>query len=269
MTAWENAEPTGGKYHPVTGKPDDTGAAITGWRVWRIREGQLISLSNQTRWNPARALAVGSDHRQETRIASLALAVAITYGAVEALAWLITRPPTGTSWPLPALEMLAIQLDIGWIIPGMKWITPGLILALSVSNRNELITICRNLLGQKVHPGEKTPGIYALYEPKELVADREEVARGIVVMGTVQLWGDTIEHDQGIKAEYAYPQRIEAVACSSCREWMPLATYEDEGQQPRHPSCPEIVRLDEDGNPIQWIRPGLSDLRAAAPHWFQ
>ena len=77
----------------------------------------------------------------------------------------------------------------------------------------------------QVVPGAMTSGIYACSD-KNQVADMVGfgvlAASMLTVRGTVDLWGDAIEHEHGAKGQYAYPRTLDAVACIWCRDWICL-----------------------------------------------
>lgn len=94
--------------------------------------------------------------------------------------------------------------------------------------------------------------------------DAESKPGQIVVRGTVWIWGDTIEHEYGIKGEYGYPDRITGVHCVACPGWLPVEIYTDESTPPIHTTCRTrgFMVLEE------WRPAGLANLRMGAPQWF-
>ena len=108
---WKAAQPRkqrteNGKYHPITGSPDDADSAITGWKIWRVRNGRLLSLSNSTRWRTKRALESKSDRRHEMDMAVMAITAIIGYGAVFLGEIMIGAKPSRLLQANPAVTML-------------------------------------------------------------------------------------------------------------------------------------------------------------------
>ena len=65
------------------------------------------------------------------------------------------------------------------------------------------------LMGLVVVAGSNTPGIYAMRWQSDVQDWDDQSAPGqALVRGTVWLWGDTIEHEYGVKGEFAYPGAI-------------------------------------------------------------
>ena len=60
----------------------------------------------------------------------------------------------------------------------------------------------------------------------------------IIVRGAVWLWGDTIEHEWGVKGEFGYPETIRDVLCARCDAWMPVSEYDEGAGPPICLSCP-------------------------------
>ena len=79
------------------------------------------------------------------------------------------------------------------------------------------------------HRGEGIPdvncscGFWAT--KNRLSAQRPQVhsryLKGIVV-GKVALWGDIIEHEEGFRAQFAYPLSLEDALCSECNSVIPI-----------------------------------------------
>lgn len=43
-----------------------------------------------------------------------------------------------------------------------------------------------------------------------------------IVVGKVALWGNIIEHEEGFRAQFAYPRSLEEVVCAGCGSITPL-----------------------------------------------
>lgn len=120
--------------------------------------------------------------------------------------------------------------------------------------------------GQVVVPGSNTPGIYAMRWVEDVQSGEMTVERGgVVVRGTVWIWGETIEHELGVKGEFGYPGTISEVFCERCYGWMPIAAYTTELSPPAHQSCHVIGLSTRQG---RWKPAGLAELRSRAPQWF-
>ena len=49
-----------------------------------------------------------------------------------------------------------------------------------------------------------------------------DIYRRGIVMGKVALWGDIIEHEEGFRAQFAYPLSLEDALCSECNSVIPI-----------------------------------------------
>ena len=60
-----------------------------------------------------------------------------------------------------------------------------------------------------------TCGFYAAKEPTGSIGD---------IIGTVAMWGHYVEHEEGWRAEYAYPKSVTSLKCSECSQVFPWGT---------------------------------------------
>ena len=65
-------------------------------------------------------------------------------------------------------------------------------------------------------------GLYG-YKSKSFALRKDlAVSDGNAILGTVALWGRIIEHEEGYRAQYAYPLALHGGMCWSCRKLVPL-----------------------------------------------
>lgn len=233
---------------------------FVGWRAWRVRKGRLLSLTTNMEWR--QGVAVEARLRLPPWRPVLAT-VALPLLCVWMYHWVFVSGP------------LWMKVAIGLTVPAALLLCLGCVVVLCVA----VYYYCRGLLwvscGHRVVPGNNTPGIFA-YATMEQVSEAigQQWFSGhyvrkpdsIMIRGTVELWGDTIEHDYGAKGQYAYPSRFDAVCCSRCLEWMPLSDYVDESLPPLHDGC--VGRTAWAREHKQWKPAGLNALRLRVPEWF-
>ena len=238
--------------------------AYRGYRLWRLAAGQLQSHRNDTVWPTGHALTakahLGTEYWKH-KTSSLAGSLAVSVVGVT----------VGCAAVLPLYELTALLLEGPPLLPkGVVFLSVwALLLVLHVAvciRRSPLFPVIKaRLMGQVVVPGSNTPGIYAMRWPSD-VQDWDSPAKPghVLVRGTVWLWGDTIEHEYGMKGEFAYPGVITDVRCVGCQGWVPIEEYGDETEPPLDARCRA------DGFTVEkWKPAGLWRLRAEAPHWFE
>ena len=254
----------------------ETQGAVKGYRLWRLVDGQLVSQTNDTVWPEDHALTarayldVGywgiSWYSVSVLAVSLVLsfaAISVTLATLGAYATLVGERTVVTNAILSLLEHVATRntaLAAG--VMAFVFTIGGWIAA--VGPRIAL-TVRAALLGQRVVEGASTPGIFAMWHPDDVRDDDVESKPGqVVVRGGVWLWGETIEHQHGVKGEYAYPDLLVDVHCVACPAWFLISEYVDEAAPPVHPQCLaggfEV--------PNGWRPAGLASLRQSAPQWF-
>ena len=237
--------------------------AYRGYRLWRVVAGQLRSHRNDTAWPTGRALAarmhLGTEYWRH-RTSALAVSLAVSVVAVT----------VGCVVMLPLYEFSAVLLEGPPPLPkGVVFLSVwALLLVLHVAvqiRRSPLFPIIMaRLVGRVVVPGSNTPGIYAMRWPSDVQDYGPSRPRQVLVRGSVWLWGDTIEHEYGVKGEFAYPAVITDVRCVGCQGWVPIEEYGDETEPPLDARCKA------DGFAVeQWKPAGLWRLRAEVPLWFE
>ena len=237
-----------------------------GWRVWRIRRGELASLVVDEVWTPERVKVARGDLLGEFVPYRLLLS------AIAGILSLLLFPVFGSAFALPGgLAIFVFPLACAAGLLGSYVRRPGL--------KNTITELARRASGvPAVVPGGGTMGLYAFDTPELLheeflATPREYTSDGVHVRGTVYMWGETIEHERGIKAQYAYPRLLEAVRCFKCGAWLSLAEYTDERLPPYHANCnplnpPFLVSDRSVAMQTNWTPAGVNDLRRRAPNWF-
>ena len=279
------------------GRPKDPSEAeaYLGFRIWRVREGQLLSLTNDTVWPREYALAArfGIDVGPLVmRFAAVVLAVGWLVllpissefwmvGGQSAYDHFVDQVPLGDAWR----KLLAAMLTVVALIVALLFI-PLLLPPLATLVKT-WAAVVRWRRRNVVTPGSNTPGIFAMRRLEDVQADLVPpvlLMSGeayIIVRGSVWVWGDTIEHQWGVKGEIGYPEALMDVLCVRCDAWIPLDEYDERTGPPIHPSCPIPVRWA--GELRVWIADalfvrllqrrwqpvGLVELREAAPQWFE
>ena len=228
-----------------------------GWRTWRVRNSKLISLTNSTVWPTDSALEAKSNRRDIIVLLVPLLAILAPW-----MVWTIFAPvDPATGQLVRSMPLSEPATIIRLIVTGAT--SAGTILCL-LTIWQQCLGACKNLMGIKVQTRNFTSGIYAMYRAEDLEVPWYEASNSPVVMGRVHLWGDTIEHTNGVKGQYAYPISIEGIACNTCMEWVTLDEYLNHDEPPRHARCPAIRQLPG----IKWKNPGLDILATQAPQWF-
>ena len=237
------------------------GVAYRGWRMWRLREGRLLSVTNDTPWLPGVAVAASKrDPRilvAQAVICFCALSCALFIGFWIDIA-LIKNSLDLELFDLRrhiVLIMLPFPLAILWFLLAHYHRHSG---------KNGFGAL---VPGRTVAPGMYTPGIYTMGSPDAVEwppALKPLLGVGAFLRGEVDIWGDTIIHERGAKGEYAYVSRLTDVACMGCDEWIPIREWSDE-EPPAHDHCPD---LDPGARTRPWEPAGLATLREAAPEWF-
>ena len=237
---------------------DESRVAYTGWRIWRISKGKLCSLNTADEWHPGTAM-----------VAKVAAAHAILQITLSLNIFVAT---VGT------LVLLSGLMESGIGFPALIF-TLAMLLILALMDLPRLLCMLRAYLyGERVQPGTNTPGIYAFKEYTQastFITSPMIIQRGYIrVMGTVDLWGDTIEHTNGVKGEFAYPNQLTNVACDKCGRWLPLEEYLDDSMPPLCPPGLDTsfyhhrmvtVLLSS----VRWKTAGINALRETAPEWFK
>ena len=251
--------------------------AYQGFRLWRLINGQLHSQTRDTAWPAAHAVQAEA-HLDWRHWGSSELGI---QAVVFAVVWLIVTPvvsallEVSTAGTVAAqwLEDLPVNTRIVVAFGGLCVASSVCYLVSGRSTRaiSLIQTFKGALLGQAVVPGLNTPGIFAMRRLADVRTEAIRTSPGqIVVRGSVWIWGDTIEHEYGVKGEYAYPGTIVDVQCSRCPDWIPIAEYADESEPPIHSEClfwrtpgPWEARAEK------WRPAGLLDLQVKVPQWFE
>ena len=236
-------------------KSETSDQAITGWRVWRIVDGRLLSMNFDTHWPTNQALRADALFQTTTlnKVSEILMAAVAVSVSAALLAILFS---TLLDLLHPDLDALVRRIIILSVMGVNSIIIGATAAALLHWKSNQKIS--------PVAPRSMTPGIYAIHDPGELETPLILTRTGLLVMGRVYLWGDTIEHEYGVKGEFAYPLSIEQVACATCTQWMPLEQYADHDLMPRHDDCLPAQEL----NTEPWRNHRLDDLMEQAPWWF-
>ena len=243
--------------------------AFRGFRLWRVVDGNLLSQTNDTVWP--------RDHALEATVHT----GRAYWGLVGNGVYLIPIA-LFTSSALMAILVIAALEDIAETGNAPQWLAnianhstfsgaaAGLLAACLCWAFSFGYPLLRSYLakrtGNVVIPGESTPGIFAMkrlvdVEDDYIFADATQMA----VRGSVWLWGGTIEHERGVKGEFAYPDTILDVSCVGCFGWVPIEQYVDESRPPKHPDCGIRSSMSLD----KWGPAGLAELQATAPQWFE
>ena len=191
---------------------------FTGWRVWRIINGRLYSLTNNTEWTPDKAIE-----------AKIEVSFLVVVSTLVSLVFL----------PLYMVMMVLRHWEWGDIVDMVLVI---FILIVWVSTlKSSLLFVWGLLTRTRVQKGSDTPGIYCL-NTRDGVTKIAKGYRGddhILVRGSVDIWGHTIDHKDGAKGEFAFPKEITDVMCSSCASWIPVDEYVHGSNYLRlfHPNC--------------------------------
>ena len=230
---------------------DESLTPFVGYRGWEIRKGHLMSLGS-TVWPVDLAVEAQNNRTSLATFFAFVLVLLMTM----------------------SVSLLAV---IGVKDQGLAFLAAGSGVAyLSL----EIADFFRTKRYSALEPGNRTPGLYAMKRAEDVVGRRILRNHAIVVRGSVYLWGDTIEHDHGVKGQYGYPAVLTDVSCVRCVRWMPIDLYDDRLGPPVHLLCPSPRhRLDRC---VQWFgvlqlpylrkvwQPcGLSGLRERAPLWFR
>ena len=257
-------ETDGDDSTPAARTSPDGVEAFRGYRLWRVVAGQLRSQRNDTVWPTGRALTARA-HLETAywreKINSLGVSVALSVFtatiSTAVLGVLYDWAVALLGGPLPLSKGLAV------LSVGVSLLAIFVFVHLRRSPLFPVITT--RLMGLIVVPGSNTPGIFAMRWRSD-VQDWDNPSKPglVVVRGTVWLWGDTIEHEYGVKGEFAYPCVITDVRCVGCHGWVPIEGYSDESEPPLDARC----RAGGFRVP-RWKPAGLSQLRAGAPQWFE
>lgn len=230
---------------------------VIGYRAWYVHDGDLLSFDH-TFWHP--------DYAVEARVPVVNFLFRIFPGVYSLLfagyaLCLVLLGLTAESADVPTLIMFIVGMAAGGVY-------------LLYGSREHIAAI---LTGHRVRPGANTPGLYAMRDRSD-VTGMGSANGHLSVRGRVYLWGDTIEHDRGVKGQYGYPLCIEDVSCVRCGGWMSLGGYDDRKGPPLHVSCRRPRSLTDRlrrallflryPRPHTWKPAGLAELRLAAPRWF-
>ena len=245
----------------------ESSLTFIGWRAWRIKGDKLYSITRDVSWSTTEALVVEKE-TDNSNIAGLLMStvqIVIVTGMYFAVVnplldtvseVLLASGPDGVHSPVQNIIKLMVSFH--------KFFFPVAIIGMfGPPIFRHIITILNRNRTSPVHPGSHTPGIYAFNEAHQVnsIARSEQDSKSIIVRGTVELWGDTIEHERGVKGEFAFPLKLHDVLCASCSEWMPLSEYKDESKPPLHNGC-------DSSYGTGWRVPGVARLRAEIPKWF-
>ena len=82
----------------------------------------------------------------------------------------------------------------------------------------KLVAVCSNGKNHIVPTKDCMCGIYAMKQSQRIPVDGS-------VQGSVKLWGRFLEAEQGYRAQYAYPEKLESFKCFQCQR-----VYEEWGE---------------------------------------
>lgn len=231
--------------------------AVLGWRVWEIHKGELESMTTDEVWRPDRVKVARYEFpTPDVAQVFLTLLVALfTFMFTNAFATAFSQLVSVSSWAVQAAVGLVMAVLLG----------RAFVRKMPVKALKTLVFMAARV--PAVRPGDGTEGLYAFHTramlDREFVPDERDRFSGyLMVRGTVYMWGETIDHEYGVKAQYAYPKMLDAVLCFKCHGWLSLALYQDESEPPFHPECARQVEFDD------WEPAGVNALREKAPHWF-
>ena len=250
-----------------THAPTSAVGSIIGYRTWRVRDGKLYSLTRQVRW--PLGLPIEARYRlpwnpffimAAVLPASLLLSL---FGLVLAVVFnliIMLSGKFGFADPL--------GLWVGGVLVAVSGLAlPCIVLAGIVNNTRHLLSphILSRLKGPQVFPNKRTPGIYALHAPRHPKFFMPFPERNVLlVLGTVSLWGKTIEYTEGVKGQFAHPESLTHVACVQCWQWIRLEDYQDSSVPPLHPTCDASESVLK-----RWRDHQLSVIRDQCPGWFR
>ena len=243
--------------------------SVVGYRTWRVRDGRLLSLTNNVRWPLGGALEAENKilfNLMITLLRALPEVARITLlaSAMAGMSFLAGRFMALTD----AARALFGIFDLPFVIGAATALPLAVVARVLYDNRHLFTRRFVSLLsGPQVFARERTPGIYALYVPRDPDPDRYAALSGrksMLVLGTVSLWGKTIEYTHGVKGQFAHPEALTHVACMKCWQWMPIADYKDPALPPSHVGC----RVD-DKIVKGWKDKKLWAIREACPGWFR
>ena len=240
--------------------------AVKGYRLWRLVDGQMRSQTNDTVWPVDHALSARAYLRPSYLGLSFPfIAVMLGYWAVATTATTaLLKFASKSEFLAPMLESLGLTSDHMPVVIGVLMFVNSVFGWFSAAPWIYL-SVMAKLRGQVVVPGNSTPGIYAMWDLSDVRDDDAESKPGqLIVRGSVWLWGDLIEHQRGVKGEFAYPDLIRGIHCVACPGWMPIGDYVDESTPPVHEDCLAVGFKAPEG----WRPAGLANLREAAPRWF-
>ena len=255
----------------ATGDPSEL-EVFRGFRLWRVVDGQLRSWTNDTVWPTGHAL-VAEAHVDWRRLGENFWGLAFWVGLVSSGIIAISL------WTLLAQFFSgATFVQLGpdlqrWAPIAIAGMTGGAVLTsgLGLIGDPTVRAIIGKLSGRTVVPGPNTPGIFAMRQLRDVVNRDRWVEPGeVIVRGSVWLWGDTVEHEHGVKGQYGYPGSITEVKCVACPDWLPISQYTVESKPPLHVGCLwpcSSCHGEEDGE--RWRMASLSELRSRAPQWFR
>ena len=248
---------------------------VLGYRLWRLRDGELYSQTNDTVWPRGHALQARAGMSLKDWASQLGWPDAFILVAMWAIMavmtsmmlWLVASTGQDAQWlETPMAKVVALLVSLGLTATTAGAFLPGV----GSMYRLLLWRVTAGLFGHVVAPGSNTPGIYAMRRLADVSGGMPATEPGqIVVRGSVCIWGDSIDHEYGVKGEFAYPDTIVDVQCGRCPDWIPLDEYADESEPPMHSEC-LLWRAParwEFGNET-WGAAGLSKLRYSAPQWF-
>ena len=266
--------------------------ALLGYRLWRVRSGQLQSLVNDTVWPQTHALEARCE------MAAVRAALRLVF-VVLVVGWIALLPLSARSWmvgDVSAYDYVVVRLgvDDGWatLIAAMLTVAAWLVIPFTPVLAAPMeavikrwVAMARRRCSGVVTPGSNTPGIFAMRRLEDVGGLMLPLSVGgemqVVVGGSVWLWGDTIEHEEGVKGELAYPEIILEVACVRCGGGIPIGEYNERSGPPIHLSCPMSNSwLSRQGTWVldvifvrrvqrRWYPVGLVELQETAPQWFR
>lgn len=216
--------------------PDGITARV-GWRAWNVRSGRLVSQFDGVEWEPGKPREASCQRRYSQPF--------------------YTRPYSGSQYD-PKTHEYKVPLGVAQLTA-----QPSVWPDTALQAAPQLIVLhpvawpeCVDMYAHDDSPGDACGcGFHA--------ATKIETARGYgEILGRVALWGKVVEHEQGYRGEYAYPQALYVPDHDFGRLKSQLAVYgvpvlkmsEIDGTEPTTEMVSPVVVPDKSRQPW-WVWP--------------
>ena len=238
--------------------PESIEEPATAWRTWALRGGHLHSPQQGTRWEHGTALRARAD-QVWAEILLFALSTVQFFETVALGPFIFVRElesirHESRALVVATLAVMALLAFTGTAVALCCW---------------QDLRRARAWRNAPVQPGTDTPGIYGLNDPamleeipvsfglplthpcwrlfewgparlfRWLLGWELALVPGVMVRGQVYMWGNTILHEEGVKAGYAYPRSITDVGCVRCFDWLSIDEWDGHGA----PRCTRYAAL--------------------------